>query len=212
MGLIIKKHFNEDVVLGIWEITEDYDTLRSFLYLDEHDIETVEKFKNHQRKLEWLSVRTLLKNMLGGDSKIVYGPERKPYLKNNSHNISISHSKNLTAILISKKKRVGLDLEFMSDKILRIADKFLRPEELESIDEEQKIYHLYLHWCAKEALYKICDKVDINFVTNLNIEPFNPKEKGIITGNVNNSYMNEKFTLSYFNHKNYSIVWCYKKI
>src|SRR6056297_1070874 len=193
MGLIVKKHFNEDVVLGIWEITEDYNTLRSFLSLDENDIETVEKFKNHQRKLEWLSVRTLLKDMLGGDSKIVYGPERKPYLKNNSHNISISHSKNLTAILISRKKRVGLDLEFISDKILRIADKFL-------------------HWCAKEALYKICDKVDINFVTNLNIEPFNPKEKGIITGNVNNSYMNEKFTLSYFNLKNYSIVWCYKKI
>ena len=79
MGLIVKKHFNEDVVLGIWEITEDYDTLRSFLSLDENDIETVEKFKNHQRKLEWLSVRTLLKNMLGEDSKIVYGPERKPY-------------------------------------------------------------------------------------------------------------------------------------
>jgi len=212
MGFIIKEHFNDDVVLGIWEITEDYDTLRSFLNLDETDIETVEQFKNHQRKLEWLSVRTLLKSMLGHDSKIVYGPERKPYLKNNSYNISISHSKNLTAILISKKKRVGLDLEFMSDKILRIADKFLRPEELEAIDKEKEVYHLYLHWCAKEAIYKICDKVDINFVTNLNIEPFKPKDNGIITGNVNNSYMNEKFTLSYFNLKNYSIVWCYKKI
>ncbi len=104
MGIIIKKHFNDDVVLGIWEITEDYDTLRSSLNLDKSDIETVEHFKNHQRKLEWLSVRTLLKSLLGQDSKIVYGPERKPYLKNNSHNISISHSKNLTAILISNKK------------------------------------------------------------------------------------------------------------
>jgi hypothetical protein len=67
-----------------------------------------------------------------------------------------------------------------------------------------------LHWCAKEALYKICDKVDINFVTNLKIEPFKPKEKGLIAGVVNNSYMNEKFTLNYFTLKNYAVVWCYK--
>lgn len=210
MGVILREHFNDDVEFGIWEITEDYDTLRSSLALDEADINTVEGFKNHKRKLEWLSVRTLLKTMLGKDAKIVYGPERKPYLHNNEYNISISHSKDFTSILMSKKKRVGLDLEFMTTKILRIADKFLRPEELENIEKDQELYHLYLHWCAKEALYKICDKVDINFVTNLNIEQFKPKEKGIITGGVNNSYMNEKFSLNYFTLKNYSIVWCYK--
>jgi len=210
MGLIVREHFNEDVEFGIWEITEDYDTLMSKLNLDEKDLVTVESFKNHKRKLEWLSVRTLLKEMLGKDSKIVYGPERKPYLHNNEYNISISHSNNLTSILMSKKKRVGLDLEFMTTKILRIADKFLRPEELENIHKNQELYHLYLHWCAKEALYKICDKVDINFVTNLNIESFCPKEDGLMFGTVNNSYMNERFTLNYFTLKNYSIVWCYK--
>ncbi|MCK5170866.1 MAG: 4'-phosphopantetheinyl transferase superfamily protein [Bacteroidales bacterium] len=210
MAVIIREHFNEDIEFGIWEITEDYDTLISKLNLDEQDIATVESFKNHQRKLEWLSVRTLLKEMLGKDSKIVYGPERKPYLHNNEFNISISHSKNITSILMSKKKRVGIDLEFMTDKILRIADKFLRPEELENINKDMELYHLYLHWCAKEALYKICDKADINFVTNLNIEPFSPKDNGLMLGTVNNSYMNEKFTLNYFTIKNYSIVWCYK--
>jgi len=210
MGLIYREHFNDDVEFGIWEITEDYNQLRSTLILDEKDLETVESFKNHQRKLEWLSVRTLLKEMLGKDSKIVYGPERKPYLHNNLFNISISHSKNLTAILMSKKKRVGLDLEFMTNKILRIADKFLRPEELKQIDVNQELYHLYLHWCAKEALYKICDKVDINFVQNLTIESFKPKEIGLIAGIVNNSYMNERFILNYFTLKNYAIVWCYK--
>lgn len=210
MGVIVREHFNEDVEFGIWEITEDYDTLMSKLNLDEKDLETVESFKNHKRKLEWLSVRTLLNEVLGKHSKIVYGPERKPYLHNNEYNISISHSKNLTSILLSKKKRVGLDLEFMSTKILRIADKFLRDEELANIKKDQELYHLYLHWCAKEALYKICDKVDINFVTNLTIEEFTPKEKGLILGTVNNSYMNERFTLNYFTIKNYSIVWCYK--
>lgn len=210
MGLILKERIKDDIKFGLWEITEDYNSLRSKLNLDEKDIATVEGFKNEQRKLEWLSVRNLLKCMLGKDSKIVYGPERKPYLHNNAYNISISHSKDFTAILMSKKRRVGLDLEFMSSKILRIADKFLRPDELEHIEKDQELYHLYLHWCAKEALYKICDKVDINFVTNLRIEPFKPKIKGLMSGTVNNSYMNEKFMLTYFTLKNYSIVWCYK--
>ncbi|MDA3954835.1 MAG: 4'-phosphopantetheinyl transferase superfamily protein [Bacteroidales bacterium] len=210
MGLILKERIKKDVKFGLWEITEDYDTLRNDLLLDDDDIATVENFKNHKRKLEWLSVRTLLKRMLNKDSKIVYGPERKPYLHNNAYNISISHSKNFTAIIMSKKRRVGLDLEFMTNKILRIADKFLRPEEIENIEKDQELYHLYLHWCAKEALYKICDKVDINFVTNLNIDPFKPKLNGLMSGTVNNSYMNEKFVLNYFTLMNYSIVWCYK--
>lgn len=210
MAVILKEPFNEDGILGMWEITENYDILRSMVNLDDKDIERLDGFKNFQRKLEWLSVRVLLNTLTDKDSRIVYGPERKPYLHNNSHNISISHSKDLTAILLNKKRRVGLDLEFMTDKVLRIAEKFMRPEELDSIDKNQEIYHLYLHWCAKEALYKICDKVDINFVTNLKIEPFKPKEKGLMVGVVHNSYMNEKFTLNYFTLKNYAIVWCYK--
>ena len=210
MGLILKERIKDDIKFGLWEITEDYDTLRSELKLDKEDIATVENFKNHRRKLDWLSVRILLKRMLGQDAQIVYGPARKPYLHHNLYNISISHSKKFTAILIGKKRRVGLDLEFMTSKILRIADKFLRPEELGNIEKDQELYHLYLHWCAKEALYKICDKVDINFVTNLSIEPFKPKVKGLISGTVNNSYMNEKFVLDYFTLKNYAIVWCYK--
>jgi phosphopantetheinyl transferase (holo-ACP synthase) len=210
MAIILNEPFNEDGILGMWEITEDFDTLMSMVNLDDKDLERLDGFKNHQRKLEWLSVRVLLNTLTDKDSRIVYGPERKPYLHNNSHNISISHSRDFTAILLNKKRRVGLDLEFMSDKVLRIAEKFMRPEEIGSIDKDQEIYHLYLHWCAKEALYKICDKVDINFVTNLKIEPFKPKEKGLIIGVVNNSYMNEKFTLNYFTHKNYAIVWCYK--
>jgi len=210
VGLISKKYVEEDVILAIWEITEDYDTLISELNLIEEDLKRVESFKNYQRKTEWLSVRTLLKETLGKECRIVYGPERKPYLADNSYNISISHSKNLTAVLLSKTKRVGLDLEFMDEKIKRIADKFLRQEELEEIVPEKEIYHLYLHWCAKEALYKINDKEDINFVTNLFIEPFHPKKEGKLAGFVDNSFMHERFTLQFFNMKNYAIVWCVK--
>jgi 4'-phosphopantetheinyl transferase EntD len=210
MSLIKKEHFNDDVIFAVWEIEEGYDTLFKQLRLDTQDKATVEGFKNYQRKLEWLSVRALLNEVIGPRAKIVYGPERKPYLHDNSYNISISHSNNITAILLSKKKRVGLDLEYQTEKVLRIADKFLTDDELAALDNTQRIHHLYLHWCGKEALYKICDKHDINFVTNLHIDPFIPQQEGQMFGRVANRYMNERFTLNYFTLKNYAIVWCYK--
>lgn len=210
MSLLMKELFDEDIIFALWEIEEGYDALMSQLQLDAQDIATVESFKSYQRKLEWLSVRALLNHVLGPKAKIVYGPERKPYLYDNSYNISISHSNNITAILLSKKRRVGLDLEYQTEKVLRIADKFLTTDELEAIDQQQQIHHLYLHWCGKEALYKICDKKEINFVTNLHIEPFIPEKQGRMYGKVTNSYMDERFTLNYFTLKNYAIVWCSK--
>ncbi len=152
MAVIYKKTYNEDTTLAIWKISEDYDHFMSFVKLEDDEILRLNSFRNHKRKLEFLSVRALLQHLLDDNyEKIVYGPERKPYLKSNSHNISISHSKDYTSIILSKKKRVGLDLEFMSEKILRIANKFLREEELSNINKEHEIYHLYLHWCAKRS-------------------------------------------------------------
>ena len=63
-----------------------------------------------------------------------------------------------------------------------IAHKFINENDVITADEEQRKYHLYIHWCAKEALYKICDKQDINFRDNLTIEPFEPMERGVLTG------------------------------
>ena len=72
-------------------------------------------------------------------------------------------------------------------------------------------YHLYIHWCAKEALYKICDKQDINFKENLTIFPFEPAEKGTIKGSVLNKRGVEDFILKYTKYKDYAIVWTCKK-
>ncbi|MFH0755673.1 MAG: 4'-phosphopantetheinyl transferase superfamily protein [Bacteroidota bacterium] len=200
-----------DCHLGVWEITEDYDTLYRMV-----DLATVEKakldsFKNISRKVEWLSVRALVKTMLGKDTRIVYNAENKPFVRGNSHNISISHSNNLTAVLISKDKRVGIDLEFMSGKISKVADKFINEKESITSDIEMKKFHLYLHWCAKEAMYKILDKQDINFRDGLTIAPFIPEEHGFMKGQVLNGSGEENLELEYLQHDNYALVWCVKE-
>ena len=210
MGLIVKKNIEKDCLLGIWEIQEDIDTLLGRLNLTNDEMNVLNSFQSQQRKLEWLSVRVLINEILEKACLIVYNADRKPFLSDNSYNISISHSNNLTSVLVSNSQKVGIDLEFMSHKIHNISHKFINDDEVITSDSQNERLHLYIHWCAKEALYKICDKQDINFKQNLTIVPFEVSQEGDITGFVHNKFGNERFELKYFTIDGYVVVYCTK--
>ena len=210
MGVILKNYIDENTILGIWEIEEGFHELLRRVSLDEEDRATLESYTNEKRKIEWLSVRALMNQITGQESKIVYDKSRKPFLVSDNFHISISHSHNLTSVLASKTKRVGIDLEFMSHRIKELAFKFINEEEQITDDPDKGKYHLYVHWCAKEALYKICDKQDINFKENLTIKPFNLQDRGQVEGKVQNVHGTEYFLLHYFRIDEYSVVWCVK--
>jgi 4'-phosphopantetheinyl transferase EntD len=210
MGMIIHRECAEACLLGIWLIRENYEDLLSRVVLNNEDLATLEKFQNQNRKLEWLSVRTLANEMAGRPVRIIYNAERKPFIEDNSYNISISHSHEFTSILLSKERRVGIDLEYMSHRIEGIADRFMNRMENVTSDPGMIQYHLYIYWCAKEALYKICDKRDIHFKKDIFIDNFDPEEKGELTGTVNTGRGKERFNLGYFRINNYTIVWSCK--
>jgi len=210
MAIIKNEVFDCGCQLGIWKITEEYNTLRSRLKLTREELDTLDRFTHLPRKIEWLSVRVLLNEMAGTDLSIYYNGNRKPFIKGNSYYISISHSRDLTSILLSREKKVGIDLEYMSHRIGNISDRFINSHENITEDAEQRKFHLYIHWCAKEALYKICDKQDINFRDNLTIEAFQPHDEGLLNGWVKNKSRNELFRLNYFNLGNYVVVWTCK--
>ena len=210
MPFIEKREIDKDSFLGIWKIAEDYEWMLSRIHLFPGELETLNNFKNHLRKLEWLSVRVLLKELLGPNRTIIYNKQRKPFLKGNSYNISITHSKDITAILLSKARQVGIDMEYMSHRIEMIEHRFINSEEKVTADEQLKRFHLYVHWCAKEALYKICDKQDISLQKNIFITPFLPEKNGNLTGWVKNIHRNEQFNLKYFTLENYIVVYTIK--
>ena len=212
MGCIIKHYLNEFSILGIWKIEEDLGTLESIVTLDADEKKRYNKFSSTSRKLEFLSVRALLSELMGKDSRIVYNKNNKPFLKDGSRFISISHSYKLTAILLSTSEKVGIDLEYMSSNIAAIAYKFINRKEKIIKGAEERKYHLYIHWCAKEALYKICDKEGIRIQKNLTIVPFVPQDSGDIKGNVKTDKINESFDLHYTKYDNYAIVWTKKKL
>jgi 4'-phosphopantetheinyl transferase len=210
MGCITKHFLNEYSVLGVWKIEEDLDTLMALVTLDKEEKKKYKGFRSNSRKLEFLSVRALLVEILGKEAGIVYNKNNKPFLKNGSHFISISHSHKLTAILLSTNEKVGIDLEYMSTNISAFAFKFMNRKEKVIKDPENRKYHLYIHWCAKEALYKICDKEGISIRNNITIEPFKLLESGEVKGKVHTEKIKESFDLFYTRYDNYSIVWTKK--
>lgn len=212
MACITKHYLDEFSILGVWKIEEDIDSLLSLVMLDNDEKKKFKGFSSNSRKLEFLSVRALLAELIGKDAKIVYNKNNKPFLKDGSRFISISHSHKLTAILLSTNEKVGIDLEFMSTNIAALALKFLNRKEKVVKEQEAKRYHLYIHWCAKEALYKICDKEGINFKKNLTISPFQVQESGQIKGFVHTDKINDEFDLHYSKYDNYAIVWTKKKL
>jgi len=211
MGCISKHYLTEETEIGVWRIEEDLPTLLKKVTLESEDEKRFSTFRSTSRKLEFLSVRALLAEMMGDDARIVYNKNNKPFLKDGSRFISISHSNKLTAILLSTTERVGIDLECMSSNISRIAFKFINSKEKVTKDKTLKKMHLFIHWCAKEAIYKICDKEGINIRKDITIDPFEVLPSGEIYGRIKNKKMDEEFNLFYAVYDEYAIVWTRKK-
>lgn len=210
MSLIMNTKVSDGCVLGLWEINENLNYFMNNLILSENDLNKVNQFRNNHRKLEWLSVRALLDEITDYKTSIYYNHCNKPFLSNNEAHISISHSHKLTSVILCKKRKVGIDVEYISNRIQKISHKFVNDSEYINPGDDMGIYHLYIHWCAKEALYKICDKQNLNFKSDIIIEPFEPLRKGKIKGVVIRKNVKEYFNLQYFKKNNYIIVWCIK--
>ncbi len=212
MGLFLKKQLDTETLIGIWKIEENLDELLKELFKfgvgeNSHDVLSLKKFNSEARKLEWLSTRVLTNHLFGKNTAITHDSFGKPYLNKTDMNISISHSHGMVAVVLSTKEKIGIDIEKLSEKIAKIALRFLNIEEYQEIEGENKILHLYLHWCAKETLYKIHSKKNLTFTENLKILPFKVSEQGSLQGEIITESTNEKYVLHYFTIDEYVVVW-----
>jgi len=93
--VVLQNHYlNEFSILGVWKIEEDLNTLLELVLLDNDEKKKYKGFSSSSRNLNFLSVRALLSELIGSDTKIVYNKNNKPFLNDGSRFISISHSHN----------------------------------------------------------------------------------------------------------------------
>ena len=190
MGIIINTT-TKNCKIALWEITE---TLDELLQLS-HVISTAD-LNTEKRKKEWIASRLLLKK-ISPNTTISYNEFGAPKL-NNGNYISISHSKGLVAVIISQQQ-VGIDIEEISEKALRVSSKFISTNNLKFLTTEKAT----LIWCCKEAVYKWCQKGNIDFIKDIIIQPFLLEEKGEIKA----EFKNAMITLFYTKINSHFLVY-----
>lgn len=133
---------------------------------------------HEKRRLEWLSARWLLMNILKEYNVTIdrLGKDEfgKPYIKDSNLNLSISHAYPYVAVIVDPEESTGIDLEAPKEKIKNISPRFMHPDELACCSRD--IYELTLYWCAKETLYKIFGRKRIQFNQQLLIDPIKKDE------------------------------------
>jgi len=164
----------ESIIWAVREICEPVEDLMAVLEKKDLYLPYLEQISSENRKKEWLTVRVLLKEVLGEEKEILYTSTGKPYLSDNAYQISISHTKGFVAVALHPEIKVGIDIEYISSRIHKIRSRFMNEKEEANLDKAHEEIHLLLHWSAKESMFKILEKEDVDFKACLHINPFNP--------------------------------------
>ncbi len=125
-----------------------------------------EKLTIEKRKQEFLQAR-VIRDQIADETEIIYNEDGKPFLKDNSQFISISHSENYIGIVCAPFN-IGMDIEEVNERIHKIKNRFLNEQEIESFGKDT--LSLTIAWTIKEALFKLNDRKGIDFRKELLIK------------------------------------------
>lgn len=196
----------KDSSLLIWELTESSEELLADFTLSDVENREYNLLVTPKRRLEYLGVRTALKELLGRKACIEYDENGKPFLADKSFHISISHSKNIIAVMAHPTSQVGIDIECPSDKIQKLYKRFLGETEQTELSGGNDIPQLQIAWSAKEALFKIIGKEAVDFANQLQIFSFDVQPAGQITARHIPSA--SIYQLNYIQSPAYTLVYC----
>ena len=170
MPLFKTIRFNATTQILVWKITESFEELFDTVVLNEKNSIRLAGMKSQLHQRAFLSVRKLFYLAGYTDFDLYYDEFGKPHLKDGK-NISITHSHNFSAIILSEET-VGIDIELQRDKIIRIADKFCDSEFQYLTDNKEYIRKLTVIWGAKEAIFKIRNEKGISFKNHVKVRSF----------------------------------------
>ena len=175
MAVVNIREVYPGVSLGLWQMDESPEQLFDlYPHLLPYRSSLDDKYKNDGRKLEFLAIRALMYEMLrvNGASKgllshagdFTHNGQGKPLFR--GYHVSISHTKGYAALILSKKSEVAVDIEYMSDRVERIASKFLRKDErADTLDSK------LVHWWANETVFKVFSEEKLLF-EEMRVKPF----------------------------------------
>ena len=153
----------------IWEINESVNDLKSKVVLSNDSLKLLNQKKSEIHKKQFLAIRNIFNFLCIDEKDLRYAQSGKPiFLKKNK--ISISHSGNYAALIVSENN-VGIDIEIINDKVLKLKSKFLETEL--NYPGKLSVETTLVYWNIKESIFKAVDKAGIDFKKNILVPPLN---------------------------------------
>lgn len=180
---LFKEVRDDNAIMGIWKMEENLTELESMYEVKEAEMPVYYAFRNDRRRKEWLTVRILLRILLGREVEICYHPSGKPYLKDESFFISITHTIGFVGVRLAHHP-VALDMEYYSKRVLHLIPRFVSVEELQYINPDYDVEMALVMWSAKETLFKLFDISDVAFDEHLFVSDLKYGDKGVFKGRV----------------------------
>ncbi len=168
---------------GIWAIEEDLPELIRQAGLFPEELRVIDKFGSLARQKEYVAVRVLCRLAIHSFSDffedcpepfpIGYHPSGKPFLKCSTMELGISHTAGFACVLFSKMPMVGVDIEHISHRVVKVSKKFVSSSErsLQGAMPDETFHTLV--WSVKEVVVKATGKRDLDFLNQIEVSLIN---------------------------------------
>jgi 4'-phosphopantetheinyl transferase len=193
-------------LIGIWQMAETSSELSTQFSQQELDNPEFQKYTFENRKVEWLTSRILIQQLVGPDFSISYSEAGRPLLTHHTYkHLSISHSRYFVTVFIHEKHPVGIDIEDMSRNYAAVKKRYLSDQELVFVADNTKLQCLC--WCAKEAIFKLVPHEGVEFREQIHIASFNPDLDDRFSARFECDGEEFNFTLQFQIFNNHGLVW-----
>ena len=208
MGLYLKKKLENDATIGVWQITETEQELINLSATPTDEMEEISFIKSESLRKQRLAVRALLNALFEEKVYLSHHDNGKPYLENNPTNISITHTEKYVAVILHEENDCGIDVESLDRDFSAVEKKALSEDEIEDLEDEKRNEQLAIYWCAKEAIFKLLSRYNVDFAEQIEVERFRPRGEGELEATFMDKNEDEQeFDLRYMTFDRHVLVW-----
>ena len=208
MGLYLKKELENEAVIGVWQITETEEELKELSSTPSDEMEEISFIRSESLRKQRLAVRALLNTLFDDKVYLSHHDNGKPYLENNPVNISITHTEKYVAVILHEEENVGIDIESLDRDFSAVEKKALSEDEIDDLEDEKRNEQLAIYWCAKEAVFKLLSRYNVDFAEQIEIERFRPRGEGELAATFTGKKdEEEEFDLEYITFDRHVLVW-----
>ena len=213
MALYLIKDLDDDYHsrIGVWQVTETEEELRSLSSIPSDELEEISYIKSESLRKQKLAVRALLDALFEEKVYLSHHDNGKPYIENSAMNISITHTPRYVAVILNPTEEAGIDCESLDRDFSAVKKKALSEdeiEEVEDLDEDERNEQLAIYWCAKEAVYKKMSQYKVDFAEQIEIEDFRMRGEGELEATfTDKDGYEEELSLEYITFDRHVLVW-----